>query len=99
MGFWDIGMLIFFLDVVVVTARLTLEIAYWTGIELLCIGFSLGPVLWGLWFLFSSDEDLDIIGLLSSYRIYGTYQMLFETGFFWCTILLSTVICLIPIFV
>jgi len=99
MGFWDIGMLIFFLDVVVVQVRLALEICYWTGIELVCFGLSLVPGLWGLWFVFSHDEDLVVPGLLSSYRIYGTYQMLFSTGIFWCTILLSTVVCIIPIFV
>ena len=65
----------------------------------MCFGLSLVAGLWGLWFIFSANVDLKVPGLLSSYRIYGTYDMLFGTGFFWCTIFLSTVVCIIPIFV
>jgi magnesium-transporting ATPase (P-type) len=97
-GFWDLGMLIFFLDVVVVQLRLALEISYWTGIECLCFFLSLVPGLWGLWYYFSIQVDFAPPGLLSSYLIYGTYQFLFETKMFWLSIMLSSVICLIPIF-
>jgi len=98
LGFWDLGMLIFFLDVVVVTVRLALEICYWTGIEIVCFALSLVPGLWGMWFMFSAQVDLSLPGFLSSYRIYGTYEIMFGTGVFWLTVLLTTVTCTIPIF-
>jgi len=99
LGFWDFGMLIFFLDVIVVTVRLALEICYWTGIEVVCLALSLVPGLWGMWFVFSSQVDLSPPGFLSSYRIYGTYGIMFGTEAFWLTAVLSTVTCTIPIFV
>jgi phospholipid-translocating P-type ATPase (flippase) len=98
-GFWELGMLIFFLDVVVVQLRLCLEICYWTGIECIAFFLSLVPGLWGLWYYFSSQVDFEPPGLLSSYRIYGTYEFLFGIRMFWFAIAISSVICLVPIFV
>jgi len=99
LGFWDFGMLIFFLDVIVVQFRLALEICYWTGIETLCFALSLVPGMWGLWFYFSHQVNYEPPGLLASYVVYGTYQFMFETGSFWLTIGVSCVICLTPIFI
>jgi len=99
LGFWDLGMLIFFLDVIVVQVRLAIEICLWTGIECLCFALSLVPGLWGLWFFFSSKVDFTPPGLLSSYRIYGTYDMMFDAESFWFIVILSTVVCITPVFV
>ena len=53
----------------------------------------------GLWFFFSSKVDFTPPGLLSSYRIYGTYDMMFGTESFWFIVILSTVVCITPVFV
>ena len=97
LGFWDLGMLVFFLVVVVVQARLGLEIALWTGLEMVCFALSLVPGLWGLWYIFSTNVDLKVPGLLSSYRIYGTHDMMFGTGAFWLIVIVTAVACLVPI--
>merc|ERR1719446_1552467 len=92
LGYYDFGMFVFAVVVIIVQFRLGLEICYWTGIEVTCFTISLGPGLWFLWYIFSSQPNLDLPALVSSYQIYGSYEMMTGEWSCWCTVILSTVV-------
>lgn len=99
LGYYDFGMFVFALVVIIVQLRLGLEICYWTGIEIFCFILSFGPGLWFLWYVFSSQPNLVVAVFVSSYQIYGSYNMMADELSCWCTVLLSSVIALAPVLV
>ena len=99
LGYYDFGMFVFAVVVIIVQFRLGLEICYWTGIEVTCFTISLGPGLWFLWYIFSSQPNLDLPALVSSYQIYGSYEMMTGEWSCWCTVILSTVVSISPVLV
>ena len=97
LGYYDFGMFVFTLVVVIVQIRLALEVCYWTGLETLCFMLSLLPGLWFLWYFFSSRANLVVMVFVSSYQIFGTYSMMSGEGATWSTIFLATTIATFPV--
>ena len=99
LGYYDFGMFVFALVVLIVQFRLGLEICYWTGIEVVCFTLSLCPGLWFLWYIFSSHPNLEVAVFVSSYQIYGSYGMVTGEWSCWFTVMLAIVISISPVLV
>lgn len=91
MGLYELGAIVFVIDILVVSIRLAMEICYWTGIEVACFLFSLVfPGIWSWWYVFSTF-NIAPPGVQPPYRIAGTHENLFGQGIFWCITVLCCV--------
>ena len=88
------GVLMYTVVVFVVTMRVALETQYWTWLHHVSYWGSIG-----LWFLFCLIEGAAPDGIVSDGTIYLIFYWMATMPFFWLTVLVATVLALIPAFV